>query len=172
MIAVNGNGDANRVITAIPVIQIISAAEFKQEIIGLPKKLRQRISEAFEDYCSKPVNGVKSLSEVIEGMIEQSGKDAVRKQHLQRNQVTGSVADLLDALYDCPHCNNVRAQIGGVRSYISEYRNLTHHWPKNSKRAHKKFSDCRHAFLDGIKRVHQFRTAMKNVGLSGNLPRA
>ena len=172
LITVDADGNANRVISTIPLIQIISAPEFKQEITGLSKKLRQRISEAFEDYCAKPVNGVKSLSEVIEGMVEQSGKDAVRKQYLQKKDVTGSIADLLDALYDLPRCNNVRAQIGGVRSFIAEYRNLSHHWPKNAQRAYKKFADCRHAFLDGIKRVHQFRTAMKDVGLSGNLPRS
>lgn len=172
LITVNGDGDAQRIITAIPLIQIIAAPEFKQEIQGLPKKLRQRISEAFEDYCSKPVNGVKSLSEVVEGLIEQAGRDAVRKQYLQKKQVAGSIADVLDALYDCPRCNNVRAQIGGVRSYVSEYRNLSHHWPNTAKRAYKKFADCRHAFLDGIKRIHQFRGAMKDVGLSGNLPRA
>ena len=172
LITVDVDGNATRVVGTIPLIQIISAAEFKQELTGLPKKLRQRISEAFEDYCAKPVNGVKSLSEVIEGMVEQSGKDGVRKKYLQKKDVSGSIADLLDALYDSPQYNNVRAQIGGVRSFIAEYRNLSHHWPRNAKRAHKKFSDCRHAFLDGIKRVHQFRTAMKNVGLSGNLPRA
>ena len=172
LVTVDADGNANRVISAIPLIHIIPSSEFKQEIKGLPKKLRQRISEAFEDYCSKPVNGVKSLSEVIEGMVEQAGKDAVKKQYLQQKNVGGSIADLLDALHNLPQCNNVRAQIGGVRSFVAEYRNLSHHWPKDAKRAHKKFSVCRHAFLDGIKRIHQFRTAMKVVGFSGNLPRA
>lgn len=133
--------------------------------------MRQRVSEAFDDYCNKPVNGVRSLSEVVEGMVEQAGREAVKKQYLNGSDVGGPVARTLDGMYESKQFKNVRAQIGGVRSYIAEYRNLSHHWPKNARRAHKKYADCRHAFLDGIRQMQRFRTAMKDVGLSGNIPR-
>ena len=55
--------------------------------------------------------------------------------------------------------------------FVKECRNLTHHWPKNKKAAHKKYADCRHHFLDGLRTIQAFRTAMKAEGLTGNVPK-
>ena len=172
LITVDASGTAKRHVSAIPLIQIIPASEIKKELTELTPKIRQRVSEAFEDYCNKPVNGVRSLSEIVEALVEQAGRDAVRKQYIANSAHRHGPADTLDALYQSNHCHNIRAQIGGIRSYIAEYRNLSHHWPKDAKRAHKKYSDCRHAFLDGIKHLQRFRDAVKTIGLSGNLPRS
>lgn len=172
LITVDASGTAKRLVSTIPLIQIISASEIRKELAELTPKIRQRVSEAFEDYCNKPVNGVRSLSEVVEGLVEQAGRDAVRKQYIANAAHKAGPADTLDALYQSSYCHNIRAQVGGVRSYIAEYRNLSHHWPKNAKRAHKKYSDCRHAFLDGIKQLQRFRGAVRGIGLTGNLPRS
>ena len=87
LMTVDPNGRARRMFSAIPLIQVIPRAEFKQEIHGLPRKMRQRVSEAFDDYCSKPVNGVKSLSEVIEGLVKQAKNDVVRKGYLSEKSI-------------------------------------------------------------------------------------
>ena len=171
LVTIDPNGLAHRIFHATPLIQVISQADFKQEIHGLNGKIRQRVSEAFDDYRNNPVNGVKFLSEVIEGLVKQAGNDAVRKAYLSKNKLGDGVAEALDALHQASQCMDARAGIGGVRSYISEYRNLVHHWPRNAKKAYDKYATCRHAFLDGIKKVKRFRTAIKQVGLSGNLPR-
>ena len=55
--------------------------------------------------------------------------------------------------------------------FVKECRNLTHHWPKNKKAAHKKYADCRHHFLDGLRTIQAFRTAMKAEGLTDNVPK-
>lgn len=172
LISVDSGGTAKREVPAIPLIQIIPKPEIDRELRGLPQKMRQRISEAFEDYCNKPVNGVRSLSEVVEGLVVQAGKDAVKQQYIQKADIGHGVAKTLDALFDSQQLKNARAQIGGVRSYINAYRNVSHHWPKNAKEGYQKYSDCRHGFLDGIKQIHRFRPALKKVGLSGNLPKA
>lgn len=171
LITVDSYGRGKRVLSTIPLVQIISTSEFKREITGLPKKIRQRVSEAYEDYCTKPVNGVKSLSEVVEGLAQQAGSDSVKQKHLSHAQIGNSVASTLDSMHGVNAFLPARAQIGGIRSYIQRYRNLSHHWPRNKRRAYQKYSDCRHAFLEGIKQVHEFRRAMRTVGLSGNLPR-
>lgn len=169
LITVAQDGRATQLFHASPLIQVIPRAEFKGEIKGLPKKIRQRASEAFEDYCNKPVNGVKTVSELLEGLVTQAGNEAVKKNYLTKTELGNGSADTLDALHDVGQFKNVRAEIGGVRSYIKEYRNLSHHWPKNKNKAHKKYADCRHAFLDAIKQIARFRAAMKKVALSGNL---
>lgn len=171
LITVNHEGQARREFSAIPLVQVIPKAEYKAEIEGLPKKTKQRIGEAYEDYNAKPVNGVKSLTEVIEGLVTQAGKGAVQKKYLSKSVLGSDVADILDALHDTKECKNARAAIGGVRSHVKEYRNPKHHWPANKKRAYKKYSDCRHAFMDGIKHIQRFRTAMQAIGLTGNLPK-
>ena len=169
LITVAQDGHATQLFHASPLIQVIPSAEFKKEIKGLPKKIRQRASEAFEDYCNKPVNGVKTVSELLEGLVTQAGNEAVKKNYLKKTELGNGLAAALDVLYNVNQFKNVRAEIGGVRSYINEYRNLSHHWPRNAKKAHKKYADCRHAFLDGIKQIQRFRAAMKKVALSGNL---
>ena len=173
LITVDPNGQAHRMFSASPLIQFIPQAEFKGEAVGLSKKIRQRVSEAFDEYNSNPLSGVRCISEVLEGLVMQAGKDAKKKGYLKDNPLPdGSVANVLDALHDVKQCKYARASIGGVRGYIHDYRNTSHHWPTSKKKAYEKYTNCRHAFLDGIKKVKTFRAAMKNVGLSGNLSRS
>ena len=171
LITVNQEGQAHREFSASPLVQVIPKAEYKAEIEGLPKIIRQRIGEAYDDYNAKPVNGVKSLTEVLEGLVTQAGKDAVRKKYLSKSGLGSGLANNLDALHDTKECENARAAIGGVRSHVQLYRNLSHHWPTDKTKAYKKYSGCRHALMDGIKNIQNFRTAMRAVGLTGNLPK-
>lgn len=171
LITIDSEGNGNRVVNAVPLIQIISTVEMKQQLEGLSAKLKQRVSEAFEDYCIKPVNGVRSLTEIVEGLIEQCRKEVLEQQLASSTKLGRNSADVLDGLHSIGRFQNIRAQIGGVRSYLNEYRNLSHHWPRNKKASYKKYADCRHAFLEGLKQIQRFRFAMKQIGLSGNLPR-
>ena len=169
LITVNMNGQANREFSTIPLIQIISKLEFKNETRGLPSNFRQRLSEAFEDYANKPVNGVKSVTEIVEGMVMCAGVHAVKKRFLQKSEIKYGTASTLDAMYASPQLSNARAAIGGVRNYNYEYRNISHHWPKSKNQAHKKYAKCRHAFLEGIYQIQNFRKALRNVGISAGL---
>ena len=150
LITVDSVGQATLEFSTIPLIQIIPKAMFKEEIKGLPKRIRQRVSEAFVDYCRQPVNGVKTLSELIEGLVTQASNDAIKKKYLSRNNIGSTVATELNALYGSPQFKNAQAAVGGVRSYMAHYRNQTHHWPRNKRVAYNKYADCRHAFLDGL----------------------
>ncbi len=172
LLSVDANGVATRQFSTIPLIQIISDSEIKMYYSGLTPRMRQRVSEAFDDYRNKPVNGVRTLTEIVEGIVVQAGKDAVKKNFISASDISDRPASILDAMHNATQLQNARARIGGVRSYIAEYRNLSHHWPKNSKSAHKKYSDCRHAFLDGVKQLQRFREAMRHAGLTGGLPRS
>ena len=167
LVTVDRDGDADIKFLAIPLVQAIPEADFKNHLKGLPKRIRQRASEAFEDYQAKPVNGVKTLSELIEGMITQAGRDSAARNCITRAQSQLMSADLLDALY-AKHVS-ARAAIGGARKFINECRNLTHHWPRNKKAAYQKFFECRHHFLEGLQVIRSFRPAMKANGLSGNV---
>ena len=167
LVTVDQNGNADVEFTAIPIVQAISDADFKHQTKKLPRGILQPTSEAYVDYASQPVNGVKSLSEVIEGMIRKAGRDSANNGGISDADSKESPAKILDALHD-KH-EQARAGIGGARSFMNECRNLSHHWPKNKRDAYKKYADCRHHFLDGLHTIQHFRQSMKNVGLSGNL---
>ena len=108
---------------------------------------------------------------MVEGLGIQAAKDAAAKGWITNAQANGPIAAALDAMYTAQECKNARGAIGGLRHYIQTYRNLSHHWPKNKKKAFEKYAECRHAFLDGIRQMVQFRQAMRNIALSGNLPK-
>ena len=171
LITVDRTGVGTRVFGAIPLVQVIPIAEFKNTIKGLPLRIRQGLSEAYDDYQNQPVNGVKSLSEIMEGLVEQAGNDAIKKSHISKRKLGKSLASVLDSLHDIPGFKSIRAEIGAVRGYVKEYRNMSHHWPNSKRKAYEKFSGCRQAFLEGIKQIRRFREAARRVGLSGNLPR-
>ena len=167
LVTVDHSGVAEIEFTAIPIVQAIAEATFKQETKNLPKGIRQPASEAFEDYLSKPVNGVKTLSEIVEGMIRKAGRDSAANNGISNTNARKAPAGVLDALHQ--KYEPARAGIGGARNFINECRNLTHHWPNNKKAAYKKYANCRHHFLDGLHTIQAFRKAMKDIGLSGNL---
>lgn len=167
LVTVDPEGEGHVLFPAIPLVQVIPGAEFKQHLSGLPKNIRQSASEAFEDYRAKPVNGVKTLSELVEGMIKKAGQDSVARGGITSEESEMALADVLDALYAMYPSS--RAAIGGARKFVKECRNLTHHWPKNKKNAYKKYSECKYHFLEGLRTIQTFRTAMINDGLTGRL---
>ena len=171
LLTVNAQGQAHRMFGACPLVQVIPQAQFSAETRTLPPTIRRRVSEAFDDYRSQPVNGVRTLSEIMEGLVVQAGKDASKAGHISNAAVRGSVANLLDTLHQVKGFGGARGDIGGARRYIKEYRNPSHHWPRNRKEAHQKYANCRHAFLEGIIQIREFRMSMKKVGLSGSLAR-
>ena len=167
LVTVDANGDAEVEFLAIPIVQAISDAEFKQQTKGLPKSIRQPASEAFEDYLTKPINGVKTLSEIIEGMIRKAGRESATRGHISRADSRKPPADVLDALHG--KYDRARAAIGGARKFIRECRNPAHHPPRTKRDAHKKYVRCRHHFLEGLDTIQAFRRAMKDVGLTGGI---
>ena len=167
LVTVDPNGDTEFQFAAIPLVQAIPEPDFKQQIKGLPKGIRQPASEAFEDYRAKPVNGVKTLSELVEGMITKAGRDSASRGGISRADSRRVPADVLDALHE--KYPQARAAIGGARMFIKECRNLTHHWPRNKEAAYRKYAYCRHHFLEGLRTIQAFRKAMKDAGLTGNL---
>ena len=167
LVTVDPTGDAQVEFTAIPIVQVIAEADFRQQTRDLPKGIRQPASEAFEDYLAKPVNGVKTLSEIVEGMVRKAGRDSAANGGISNGDAKKTPALVLDALHT--QYTEARSAIGGARNFMDECRNLAHHWPKNRKAAYKKYADCRHHFMGGLHTIRAFRTAMKSIGLTGNL---
>jgi hypothetical protein len=171
LLAVDRQGKVTKRLGAIPLIQNISQSEFQSHLKDLPKPLRQRIAEAFNTYKSKPTSGVAEITELLEGMVLKAGRDAVKKSWLGTSDVRpGFSANTLDALIAHTSTKPQSATWGAARGFVAQWRNISHHFPANKTQAAKKYTECRHAFLDAMKQLHAFRTACRKVGLSGGLP--
>ncbi|WP_342361897.1 hypothetical protein [Terrarubrum flagellatum] len=170
LFTVDAQGTVVKRCGSIPLVMQITDGLFVEEIKGLPKKFRQRIAESFEKYKQNAQSGVADISEVVEATVFKAGKDAVAKGWVTASDVKpGFSAKTLEALKDAANLKNAAAAIGGAQSFISVYRNSAHHTPRNKKQAYTKYRDCRHGFLDGIKKIAHFRDSVKQCGLTGNL---
>jgi hypothetical protein len=170
LVTISSDGQAQRRAISIPLIQRISEDEFKNEVKSLPPAVRRRLVESYDRYNHSAPTGVADVAEVIEGFILKAGKEAVKKAWIPAAKAKpGQPAATLDAMQASPQFITAAADIGSVRWYVSEYRNTSHHFPKNKAQAAVKYRDCRHAFIDGLKRINTFRNAMKARGLSGTI---
>jgi hypothetical protein len=170
LLTVASDGTVQKRSSCIPLVQQINDAEFKNEIAGLPAIIRRRLVESFDVYNHSAASGVADITEVIEGLVLRAGRDAAKKGYIDpKNAKPGKPAITLAALVASSQGQSLAGAIGGVQNHISYYRNSAHHFPKNKKQAYIKYRDCRHGFLDGLKKIKQFKDAMRTMGLSGAL---
>lgn len=170
LLTVDKDGNVSERIHAIPLIHRISDSEFKAAIQPLPTPIRQRLAQCFQTYKNKPPVGIGEVAELLEGLVLECGKRAVKKGWLTAAQaVSGRPAKTLDALSSHPHTKTHNAAWGGARSYIKEYRNVAHHYVTEARDAKRKFLDCRHALLAGINHTESFMEACKKLKLAVKL---
>lgn len=170
LVTIAADGTAQKRAGCIPLIQQIMDQEFFAEVKGLPKVLRIRLAESFERYKFSAPSGVTDITEIMEGLILKAGRDAAVKKWISNSDAkAGNPAKTLQAMGKAPQFNNCHAAIGAVTAFISVYRNSAHHFPKDNKQAHQKYRDCKHAYIEGLKKVSLFRDAMRSVGLTGGI---
>lgn len=166
---VEADGSVTERFESIPIIQQISPGDLKEEIKGLPDKMKQKLMASFQIYKTSAPAGMADVTETVEALVLKAGADAIKKGWLTpANVKPGKTAATLIAMGKVPQFNNAAAAVGGVQGYVNRYRNTAHHPPKNKVQAYKKYRDCRHGFLEGIKEVQHFRAAMRGIGLSGS----
>lgn len=153
----------------VPIQQIIYREIFNEEIKSLPRSIRQRLAESFQRYSHIPPSGVTDITEVMEGVIVKAGAAAKKKSWLTNAEVKVDVAALLKNMQAKPQFGGALGAIGSAQGFMSEWRNANHHFPKNAAAAAKRYRDCRHGFLEGLRQIKNFKEAMSNIGLSFRL---
>lgn len=170
LLTVDADGNVQRRSATIPLLQQINDEEFQLEIKHLPQKLRTRLAESFDRYKHNAPSGAADIAEVMEGLILKAGREAAKKKWILASEAKpGAPAATLAAMQKSDQCKSILAAIGAAQAYISMYRNLNHHFPKDKKQAAKKYRDCRHGFLEGIKKVVFLRESLRKIQLSGGL---
>lgn len=167
LVTIDSRGAATKRAGSIPILQQIHREEFNHEIHGLPQKYRQRLARSYEAYCQNAPLGVSDITEVMEGMVLRAGQAAAKKTWIANNQARpGQSAATLAAMQRAPQLGGCAAAVGGAQSYISVWRNTSHHFPKNPRKAAQKYRECRHGFLEGIRQIKAFRESMRTVGIN------
>jgi hypothetical protein len=166
LLSVDTGGEVDIRFGCIPLMQHISEQEFRDEIRALPPKFRAALREAYDRYTNDAGSGLEAITQNVEALVKCAGKRTASKKWLDKKVLKQSVATLLDALYDVSQLHNARAAIGGVRGYMTEYRNVAHHAQTSRAKAHKKYQDCHNGFREGIRKIETFRTAFKHLKIS------
>lgn len=167
LITIDQHEQATRRFSCIPLIQHIPDSELRAEIAGLPKRLCMRIREAFDKYKTNPVSGLQDLSEVMEGLIYSAARASSRRGWVRKGiSQESNLATVLDELAQAKELKDARASIGGVRGFVKQYRNASHHFPKNRAQAYQKYRAAQHGFRDGLKQIQAFRKAFSERGIS------
>jgi hypothetical protein len=170
LLTVDAEGNVQRRSACIPLLQQITDEEFHADIRALPRKVRTRLAESFETYKHNAPSGSADIAEVMEGLILKAGREAANKKWISNSAAKpGAPAATLAAMHEAPQLQNALAAISAAHAYISMYRNVSHHFPKDKKQAAKKYRDCRHSYLEGLKKIAFVRESFVKVGLSGGL---
>lgn len=170
LLTVDAIGNVQKRSACIPLLQQIMDEEFNREIKGLPQKIRTRLAESFDRYKHSAPSGSTDIAEIMEGLILKAGREAAQKTWIDSGDAKpGQSAKTLLAMQNSAQFQSVAAAVGAAQAYISMYRNLNHHFPKNKKDAAKRYRDCRHSFLEGLKKVVFVRESFRKISLSGGL---
>lgn len=167
LFTVDASGNVTAKFPAIPIAQHIPESQFKDDVAELPAPHKRRAKECFDLYKHNAPAGVANLAEQLEALIMRAAKDAAKKGWITNAQANGNLANVLISLQGATQFNSADTVIGAARVYVQRYRNPSHHVPKNKKQAHRKYRDCRHGFLDGLRNMQDFKDQMKSLGLSG-----
>lgn len=169
LFTVDADGNVTAKFPAIPIAQHIPESQFKADVDGLPALHKRRAKECFDLYKHNAPAGVANLAELVEALVMKAAKDAAKKNWITKAQSSGALASVLANLQGASQFNNADTVLGAAKMFVKRYRNPSHHVPKNKKDAYRKYRDCRHAFLDGLRNIRDFKDQMKSLGLSGGL---
>lgn len=170
LLTVNEAGEVNKRHGCIPLIQHISEDEMTLEIKVLPKAIRLRFKEAFDVYQGSATSGVQEASEIVEDLVNGAIKHCVKTGLLKPDVLkVKSAAIAVDHLFTIPKLKNKDACHGGLRYYISTYRNKAHHAPKTKADAYKKSAYCRDGFKGAVDHSKSLCDELKKAGIPARL---
>jgi hypothetical protein len=165
LVTISADGRCHTHYEAVPLQQIILLEECEAEIEGLPKKLRQRLAESYQIYCRDPMAGVRDITETFEDVIKRAARGARQKGWITQQHEEQALYNVLTVMERRPPMDQKARVLASARGFTDRYRNFNHHPAKTPKALLKRYREARHAFIEGLKQISDFRTAMADLGL-------
>lgn len=174
LLTIDDAGNVVRCANAIPLAQFIPKAKYDDLVKGIPASIKQRIKTAFDTYNQNPISGLEDITKIVEGITFKVATKLVAKQVMSSFGSRVSLSNILAEMANVASTRNspLRGQaaaIGGFQSYVKQFRNPSHHEPKNKKQAKKILSDCEAGFTEGIRKISDFILAFKQYGVKVTL---
>lgn len=149
------------------IMHHINPETIDQKIASLSSSLKLKVRSAYKVYKTNCYQGTQEIGQSVEAVILGLAKDCKRKGWITNFNSRSSISNIIDELYTSTHPNLVaiRSAVGGARSYIRYYRNLSSHPPTTAAQAGKLIAECRDGFLNGISALINLNTSISNLGL-------
>ncbi len=170
LLMIDDDGNISQYANAIPLAQFIPKNKYDDLVREIPANIKQRIKTAFDTYNQNPVSGLEEITKIVEGIAFNTASKLVTRGDMSLFSSGTSLSDVLAdmANVSSPKRSPLRGQlaaIGGFQSYVKEFRNSSHHEPKNKKQAKKQLSHCEAGFTEGIRKISDFVLAFKKYGI-------
>jgi len=162
IITVDDEGNARIQHTAQPLAQNILPTRFESDLSGLTQSLKIAFRAAYVTFQTNVGQGLQQAGQIVEGMIGSICSQAEANGTIATS--AGSLADKIDLLYQSNHFRQYRGTLGGVRSFVREFRNTASHAPRSAKEAAEKIRNCKDGFLTGLRLAKQLREDMQRAG--------
>jgi len=169
LLTIDQNGNVTRHAKAIPLAQFIPKAKYDQLVKDISGAINQRIKAAFDDYNQNPISGLEEITKLVEGITFCTANRLVSKGIMPSFRANITLATVLADMAKIAALNGQCASIGGFHSYVKRFRNPAHHEPKNKKEAQKVLADCEAGFTEGIRKISDFISDFKKIGINVRL---
>lgn len=166
LITINNDDHVEKIQDGIPLIQHIPEQEFADECKSLPVKIKRRLRESFDSYKAKPQSGLSEITALTEEIIDGVVNQMIKKTWLVANTKNQTLNVKLTRMLASPQCGGAQASIAGLISYVSKYRNMSHHAPRSRKQLYEKIHNSQHGFREGIKQLTHFKEQMKHININ------
>jgi hypothetical protein len=147
---INKTGVVNERFRGVLLNQVIAEESFVELSREFKKKTRERLRACFEKYRQEPLSGLRDITEVAEATGKAVLQQAL-KAGLQLNvkQQKAGLATKLDYVMASGVLKTGNAELSGLRSYLTRYRNFFHHAPETEAESLKRLQRARQGFLEG-----------------------
>jgi hypothetical protein len=150
IITVDEDGRAIIQHSSVPLAQHIPESRLENEIKNLTAKLKVSFRAGYKTYLTNIGQGLQQAGQIVEAIVHSMASQAVKKGHIPAKSAKGTLADVIDELYQETKFKDHRAALGAARSFIKEFRNTASHPAKTAKQAAEKMRKCRDGFYEAI----------------------
>lgn len=169
LISVDSHGEAEFKFKAIPLIQSISEADFRDRITSFTPAQKSEFRRCFDVYKADPISGLAGISNLAEAFVKKMANDAKKQGWLTAAQVKGPTHAVCTNMHRCNQLSSARSVIGGAQGYLSKYRNPAHHRGNSKRQTRQLLLNVKTGFVEGLSTIEGIRAAAKKLGLSGNM---
>ncbi len=138
---------------ATPLLLHISKKHFDEILEKAPQGCKTILRNSYKIYQDDPPSGVKNISEIIEAIIKDLAEQASKKEYLDEKEtkelIKATLAEKIKILMNCQKFSDVPA-LGGIQSFVSQYRNSSSHSPDDSTDIDNKYRKCKEGFLSAM----------------------